>query len=200
MLKGMTSPKPKRRRFQYSFRTMLIVVTLCAIPFSWLAVKVWRAEQHAEREEEVARVVERGGGGVFCSRWSVFYSVESVQLSRTKVNDAWLDHLKTLSELKVLTMIDTQVTDAGLESLAGMIQLETLYLDNTKITDAGLERLSELHQLQTLGLNETQVTNAGLEHLTGLSQLRWLQLGGTRVTDNGVKKLQQALPNCRIDR
>jgi hypothetical protein len=27
-----------------------------------------------------------------------------------------------------------------------------------------------------------------------------LKLGSTKVTDQGVKKLQQALPNCKIDR
>jgi hypothetical protein len=31
-----------------------------------------------------------------------------------------------------------------------------------------------------------------------LGQLRHLDLGGTQVTPAGVKKLEQALPNCRI--
>jgi len=33
-----------------------------------------------------------------------------------------------------------------------------------------------------------------------LTQLRTLDLSDTKVTDQGVKKLQQALPNCKIER
>ena len=43
------------------------------------------------------------------------------------------------------------------------------------------------------------MTDAGLEHLQRMKQLIEIYLGGTRVTAAGVKKLQQALPNCRID-
>ena len=35
---GMTDEKPTRRRFQYSLRTLLAVVTLCALPCTWLGV------------------------------------------------------------------------------------------------------------------------------------------------------------------
>ena len=50
-----------------------------------------------------------------------------------------------------------------------------------------------------LFLHGTKVSDAGLEHLKGLTQLQQLDLNGTKVTDAGVKKLQQALPNCRIE-
>ena len=47
---------------------------------------------------------------------------------------------------------------------------------------------------------DTQVTDAGLENLKGLHQLQSLWLCCTKVTDDGLKKLQQALPNCQIER
>lgn len=71
---------------------------------------------------------------------------------------------------------------------------------STKVIDAGLEHLKGLTQLQMLTLDGTQVTDAGLEHLKGLVQLQMLDLRDTRVTDEGVKRLQQALPNCKINR
>jgi len=50
-----------------------------------------------------------------------------------------------------------------------------------------------------LGMDScTQVTNAGLEHLKGMTSLTPLYLFQTKVTDAGVKKLQQALPKCKI--
>ena len=36
------------------------------------------------------------------------------------------------------------------------------------------------------------------EHLKGLTQPKTLDLRATKVTEEGVKRLQQALPNCRI--
>jgi hypothetical protein len=49
-----------------------------------------------------------------------------------------------------------------------------------------------------LWLPNTKIGDAGLEHLKGLTQLQFLALGNTAVTDAGVKKLRQALPNCKI--
>ncbi len=65
----------------------------------------------------------------------------------------------------------------------------------------GLEHLRGLTQLKDLNLNGMRViTDVGLEHLEGLTQLQELGIIGTRVTDEGVKKLRQALPDCKIDR
>lgn len=60
---------------------------------------------------------------------------------------------------------DTQVTDAGLEHLKGLTGLVQLSLINTEITDRGLEHLKGLSELQTLDLRRTQVTYKGVEKL-----------------------------------
>jgi len=65
-------------------------------------------------------------------------------------------------------------------------------------TDADLELLRDLPDLRQLSIRRTNVTDAGLEHLKGLKHLEYLGLEGTNVTDEGVKKLQRALPNCKI--
>ena len=126
--------------------------------------------------------------------------LRELELNETKVTDAGLKHLTGLTHLQQLGLNGTKVTDAGLEHLKGLTHLLALRLDGTKITDAGLEHLEGLTQLGELYLTSTKVTDAGLEHLKGLAQLKILQLAGTPVTDEGVKKLQQALPNCKISR
>ena len=126
--------------------------------------------------------------------------LQELSLVSTQVTDAGLEHLKGLDKLQGLHLHATQVTDAGLERLKGLSRLQDLSVGYTKLTDAGLERLRGFSQLQRLDLTGTLVTDAGLEHLKGLSKLQYLDLDDTKVTDAGVKKLQQALPKCRIIR
>jgi Leucine-rich repeat (LRR) protein len=202
----MHDPRPKLRWYQFRLRTLLIFVTLFAIPCSWVAVK----KEQKRREREAATEIEKLGGKVAWSRpWGprssqrllgddLFGSVTIVVLDGTQVTDAGLEHLKGLGQLRQLEFRSTQVTDAGLEHLQGLKQLQWLALDETKVTDAGLEHLQGLGQLRELQLNGTQVTDAGLEHLKGLGQLQTLRLTGTHVTDAGVGKLQQTLPKCNI--
>ena len=45
-----------------------------------------------------------------------------------------------------------------------------------------------------------KVADAGLVHLEGLTHLQYLNVNRTKVTDAGVKKLQAALPHCKIIR
>ena len=47
-------------------------------------------------------------------------------------------------------------------------------------------------------LSNTRVNDAGLVHLERLTKLEQLTLFDTKVTAAGVKKLQQALPKCKI--
>jgi len=126
--------------------------------------------------------------------------LQSLWLGETQVTDAGLAYVKGLTELQTLDLGETQVADAALADLKELTKLQWLDLCVTKITDAGLTHLERLTKLRGLYLVNTKVNDAGLEHLKGLTQLRWLYLGGTQVTDAGVKKLQQVLPNCKIDR
>jgi hypothetical protein len=221
----------KRRRFQYSLRTLLVFVTLCALACSWLAVKMRRAERQRAAATAVLEKLERGGvhWDERASQWprwlrrvlgdDFFNSVVEVDLHETGVSDAELEHLEGLDQLQTLRLYGTNVSDAGLEHLKGLNQLQTLELYDTNVGDAGLEHLKGLSRLQLLALTHTKVTDAGLEHLKGLSQLRTLalsqtevmehlkglaqlqalHLSSTEVTNEGVQRLQQSLPNCKIE-
>ena len=60
--------------------------------------------------------------------------------------------------------------------------------------------MKRMTNLQFLLLSNTNVTDAGLVHMKALTGLRYLNLHSTKVTDAGVKKLEAALPKCKIVR
>ena len=118
-------------------------------------------------------------------------------LGSLTVTDVGMEHLKELKSLRCLNLNATLVTDAGLRHLKGLKKMEDLYLSSTKVTDSGLEYLKDMTRLKSLKLNH-KVTDAGLVHLKGLTNLKSLDLSSTKVTDAGVKRLQAALPKCKI--
>lgn len=88
-----------------------------------------------------------------------------LNLARSKVTDAGLQHLSGMKNLTRLRLENTAVTDAGLDHLAGLGKLEYLNLYGTKITDAGLAKLEKLANLKTLYVWQTAVTQPAAEGL-----------------------------------
>ena len=177
-------PKPRRRWFQFSLRTLLIAVTLVA----GLLV-AWRVyvEPYRRQRETVALIKELGGS----------YTTEPS-------GPSWLRGLfgdKTFQNIIRISLPgkdrDAEIADLA-RHLEGLASLRTLDLSLTDVTDAGLAYLNELTILHTLDLSLTDVSDAGLAHLKGLTNLQDLYLSLTDVTNAGVKELQMALPNCKI--
>ena len=71
-------------------------------------------------------------------------NVVELNLSRSKITDAGLLHLKGLTSLQTLSLYRTQVTDAGLVHLTGLTSLKSLDLRGTKVTDAGVADLQKV--------------------------------------------------------
>jgi hypothetical protein len=205
----MAAPTPKRRWFQYSLRTLLVFVTLCAFACSWLAVKL----QQARRQWEAVDAIQRLGGGVLydwqvdanlnvlpnpqppgpkwlrsLSGYDFFQSVSSVFLPGG-VTDKELQHVKGFNGLQQLWLFGARITDAGVEQLKDFNRLRELNVAGTPITDAGLQHLAGLNRLQRLSLDHSQITDAGMQYLTGLSQLTLLNLDSTDVRDAGLEHL-----------
>ena len=57
------------------------------------------------------------------------------------VSDEGLAHLRTLTQLRIISLADTQITDAGLKHLAAVKSLRHIFLYPTKVTDAGVAEL-----------------------------------------------------------
>lgn len=152
--------------------------------------------------------------------------LESLDLRKTNVDDAALEHLSQLNTLRVLKLeYNQQLTDKALEHVAGLTQLSELdlafvpvtdqsiesltqlksltklYLYGTLISDEGLRRLPDLPELEVLyvGRDEgAEITDASLEILTARQSLKTLGIPGTRFSPEGIQKLRDELPNCTL--
>ena len=199
-----------RCRFQFSIRSLAVLVVAVAIPCGWLTVKM----RQAERQRKAVEAIEEGWGGVKhyemdeflqmtgrqeppAPAWLMklvgvdfFADIAVVSLSSTAVGNETMEHLSVLTKLEVLLLGDTNVSDLGLEHLTSMTKLEVLSLADTNVSDLGLEHLKGMTKLTRLTLSETQITDLGLKHLGGMTSLLNLSLYCTHVSDVGLKHLK----------
>jgi hypothetical protein len=189
-----------RGHYQFSIRSLLLLVIVIAIPCSWLAVKIQQLRPQREIQEVLTATWRLGGLVAFESN-----QPPGPVWMRRLVGDVGPTLRSLLFDECAVVYVElcgTAVTDADLERLEGLPHLQGhlrgLNLDGTEVTDAGLEHLKSLTELNHLNLSNTRVTDAGLEHLKGLPHLRVLILRQTRVTDAGVEKLWQTLPDMRL--
>jgi Leucine-rich repeat (LRR) protein len=204
--------EPKLWSFPFALRTLLVFLTFCAVfgigttrnamarrfcrHGRWVGAsprvdetqnaenvpmseEIQRQHQRAQRSQEAVVAIRRTGEILSGGHASGEIS-HLVRFKNASVTDA---------DLKPLKELDVPPFSA----------LNLLYIGKTQVTDAGLEHLKGLSNLHRLWFYGTQITDAGLEALKGLEHLQELHLEGTKVTEAGVKKLQQALPNCKIE-
>jgi hypothetical protein len=206
------STSPHRRRwFQISLRTLLILVTVTACGFGWLGLTIRQAQQRKEAVETLRNM-----------RWEVRYDYEltkdgrPIKLPRPpgpvwlremfglefvanvigaynlqpSGTDADLVQIRKFTQLRYLGIHDMDITDAGLGHLEGLTQLEALRLSSTNVSNAGLAHLRRLTRLRHLDLAHTRITDVGLANVRELIQLESLNLNDTRVTNAGLVHLQ----------
>jgi hypothetical protein len=177
--------KPKRRWFQFSLRTLLLIMLVCG---GGLGLVAFERQKNAKYQDDVEAIQDLGG---------------TVSFNGMPFRTIWLQSLlgnDSFRKVMSVQLTAINITDAELKKLKDLTQLQVLLLDHTKITDAGLIHLSGLTQLKRLNLNDTKITDAGLEHLKGLKLLAVLELHNTKNTEAGLADLKKALPNCDIER
>jgi internalin A len=140
---------------------------LCCLLMLWSALLSDAEAQTTKASQEAAvAAIKKLGGRVTFDEQDPGKPVVHVSLFGQDVTDASLEHLKEMTSLTSLDLVNTRVTEAGLEHLKGLTNLQELCLpDSTRVTDAGLVHFNGLTSLQTLVLFNTDVTAAGLEHL-----------------------------------
>ena len=67
----------------------------------------------------------------------------SLNLIDSRVQDADLDYLKDIRNLKAIDMRRTQVTDAGIEKLVPLTTLKSVLVTGTRVTPEGVKKLEE---------------------------------------------------------
>ncbi len=132
-----------------------------AFPMLMLALSLapalcWAAEPTAKQARAIAEI-KKLGGKVTVDEKSPDKPVIGVDLSRTKLTDAALEHLEGLTNLRSLDLTNSKVTDVGLKHLIGLTNLQSLELWDTQVTDAGMEHLEGLTNLSKLSLGYANV-------------------------------------------
>jgi hypothetical protein len=192
-------------RFQYSIRSLLLLVLVVAVPCKWLATEM----QATNRQKEVVDAIERlGWEVVFDYQMSGGRSEHAEEAHALGQGFLWNitgpvdDQPHGLTWLARLVGVDcyanvgsvrldkTNATDAVLENFDGFLRLRALNLADTKVTNAGLAHLKDLTELRVLSLSRTKISDIGLANLGGLSQLEVLLLDDTEISDAGLVYLK----------
>ncbi len=211
-----------RMRFQYSIRSLLLLVVAVSLPCSWFAVEMKKAREQRAIVDGIRQLngevqydwrIDAIGDELPNSQAPQLHgcravlgddflsNVSLVNLKTANATAADLNQLPNLSQLRILWIHDLQVSDTVLEQLKKLDHLEELELVGSCVTDARLEQLRWLKQLRRLGLDSAPITDAGLVVLAGLPNLQSLFLNyPPNITDQGVEKLHQMLPRCQIVR
>lgn len=118
---------------------------------------------------------------------SGFEELDSLRLSRTKLNGAGLAHLSRLRKLNWLFLHDTEVADE-FGVLLKDVQFGSLWLSGTSVGDATLKAIAGRQSIHQLILNGTGITDAGLAHLKG-TRIVHLSANNTALSGSGLADL-----------
>ncbi len=161
-----------RRRFQFSLRSLLLLVVAAAMPCSWLAVEMKNAR-------EQARAIENLGAIVYYD-WQV--NADGFDILNARPPNGAI--LRKLLGKDFFDQVVEVSLDAGskLECLDKFPEIQWLFL------------------LGTSSWPPSVISDASWQHIEGLSKLKRLGLDDIAISDDRLKKLQETLPNCMINR
>lgn len=117
----------------------------------------------------------------------------------TRVNDAWLEKLAGLPDLRSLDIANMDVRGPGLSAVGTLRTLESLNLTLTPVTDEPLGALAGLTGLKILGLASTKSTGTGMERLQTLRKLENLNFHSCPVTDAGLQGIGKMSSLLRLE-
>lgn len=169
------------RRFRFSLRSLMLVVTLFSI---WMGHYL----DSVRRRREAVQSIERLHGDI---------SYDYDLLEENGIEEPrWKRWVRSRLGAEYVAQVNT-VWFSGREVGDGGISC--FHWPKSEICDDELKMFQDLPAVTELGLRDTGITYGGVRHLKRLTKLRFLDLTGTGITPEGVRELRLALPNCRID-
>lgn len=191
----------KRRIFQYSLRTALVLLTAACIA---LGLKT----EGVRRQRQLVRIVESSHGhAIYDYQYDeddpfADPSPPGPKLLRAVLGD---DYFADLVSISVEGLADEDVAriakqttlrhlsisggigDEALESIAHLSRLEKLNLHGGRFSAAGLDRLANLPRLRALTIGETALTDLAARSIGRLTRLEQLSLENTRLASRQVQ-------------
>ena len=131
-------PKPKHRWYQFSLRTLLIVMLLLCFGFAWIGSRMSRARENQER---VAKV-EEAFAAIRKTDWA-WVGAREERRSQT-----WLEEL----------FDDPGDEDDPVSVLKVEMLIFVLYGSGEDVTDTTLVHVKKLTDLRSLDLSSTEVS------------------------------------------
>jgi len=188
---------------RFTVRSLLIAVTIFAIPLGWMATRI----QTARRQQTATAKLESAGATVMDYHFTVGQNGQLVadrEFPRVSAFRAVLGD-DFFSDVVEVNASHTEISGSDLVALSCFPKLEYLFLDGLKIGDSDLDNLAACRGLTRLTLNGTAVSDRGMHVIGTLTNLKILELSNTKVSDNGLVYLkgltqleQLVLDNCRI--
>jgi hypothetical protein len=116
--------------------------------------------QKQQTEQGALEELKKAGGNAVKKNYPLGEGWQ-VTLTGATINDAMLEHLKTLGRVAELDLSKSSITDAQMPQLAQAAGIcFRLNLSNTAITDAGLTALADMPLLMELNVKGTKVSPA----------------------------------------
>jgi len=186
-------PKSKRRWFQYSLRTLFVLVAIVGVIIMATVV------MPAVRQRRAVEKIEELGG-------NVHYDYElrpdgTYDPDEHATAPAWLrraigeDYFANVVGVDLLQKGDEG--DAAMEVVSSFPKLRRLLVSTAGVTQAGLARLTRATNLETLGLFSSPIDDAGLAQIGRLSRLRELHIYMNEGTTASLQDLER-LPGLQV--
>jgi len=139
---ALHAPKYRRRWYQFSLRSLMLLVLVVSIVCSWYAVKLRRERQRIWAMDRLGQL-EYGVGWISPpppdeeTREHPYVYVSDVR----KGSDSELALLQDIYDLVQIYLDDPEITAAGLQHLEGLTSLQELSLIGNRVSDQRIEQL-----------------------------------------------------------